>query len=236
MTRLGNERGTALVITLLATMLLSALGVALVLTTLTETMITANYRTAQEALYAADAGLERSVQDLLRESNWAGVFSGNIKSGFTDGGGATLPDGTPANLAAFTSALQTQADAVYGNDPNRPVWRLYAHAALSNLVPGGAIDSNSYVIVWVADDPGETDGDPTKDSNGIAFLHAEGFGEGSARKIVEATVFKSSSVAPESGYVGQRGQDEQNRRGRTAAVQTTGKALTETNFSLATGS
>ena len=88
----------------------------------------------------------------------------------------------------------------------------------------------------MADDPAETDGDPSKDSNGIAFLHAEAFGEGGSRKVVEATVFKASAANPESGYVGQRGQDEQNRRVRKAAVGTPGRALSRTNMNLATGS
>lgn len=236
MMRLNAERGTALVITLLATMLLSALGVALVLTTIVETMITANYRSAQEALYAADAGLERSVQDLLRESNWAGILAGNVKSGFVDNGGVTtLPDGTPANLTTLTTTLQAQVDSVYGTEPNRPIWRLYAHAPISNLIPGGDIASTAYIAVWVADDPAEADGDPSRDSNGILFLHAEAFGEGGSRKVVEATMFKSSAVGPETGYAGQRGQDEQNRGVRTAAVQTPGRPLGEMRMDLASG-
>jgi hypothetical protein len=216
-------------------MLMSALGAALVLSTVTETMITSNYRTSQEALYAADAGLERSVQDLLKESNWSGVLSGSIKSGFIDNGAAILPDGKPANLGGLTSTLQTQANSVYGSDPNRPIWRLYAHAPLSNLIPGGNIESSAYVAVWVADDPAETDGDATRDSNGIAFLHAEAFGESGSRKVVEATIFKASVTGPESGYVGQRGQDEQNRRVRKAAVQTPGRALTRMTMELGSG-
>jgi len=39
-----DERGIALLIALMSTLLLTALGLALVMTTMTETMITANYR------------------------------------------------------------------------------------------------------------------------------------------------------------------------------------------------
>ena len=52
-----REDGVALIVALMATMLMTALGVALILTTSSETMITANYRNGQEALYAADAQL-----------------------------------------------------------------------------------------------------------------------------------------------------------------------------------
>ena len=39
----------------------------------------------------------------------------------------------------------------------------------------------------------------------------------------------------ERGYTGQRGQDEQNRRARKAAVQTPGRGLTQKELSLTTG-
>ncbi len=46
---------------------------------------------------------------------------------------------------------------------------------------------------------------------------------------------RTVSTGLERGYVGQRGQDEQNRRARKAAVQTPGKALTAQQLTTATG-
>jgi len=43
---LGDERGVALIIVLLSTMLLTALAVSLVMITSSETLLTANYRNA----------------------------------------------------------------------------------------------------------------------------------------------------------------------------------------------
>jgi hypothetical protein len=230
-----DERGTALLLALLATMLVSALGVALVLTTATETFISANYRGAQEVLYAADAGLERSIQDLLQETNWNGVLAGTNKSSFTDAGGARLPDGSPVDLDSMTAVLQGDSDATYGNVPNRPIWRIYSHAPLDALLATGTISTRAYVLVWVGDDPAETDGDPSIDSNGIVFMRAEAFGQNGGRKIVEATVRRNSIVAGDEGYNGQRGQDERNQRRRAAAIQTPGGSLTEMRMNLATG-
>lgn len=235
---LNDERGTALIISLMAIMLLSALGMALVLTSNTETMITANYRNAQEALYAADAGVERSMQDLLLvpSSSWSSVLDGTVASGFVDAPPSVLPDGRTADLDALTRTLQGDTDALYGSsNQNRPVWKLYAHAPISDLLPEGAITTRSYIIVWAADDPGETDNDPAKDVNGIITLRALAFSEGGARKIVETTVAHTSNNEMERGYVGQRGQDEQNRRARKTAVQTPGGSLTEMRMSLSTG-
>jgi len=48
-------------------------------------------------------------------------------------------------------------------------------------------------------------------------------------------VAKLDTTEIERGYTGQRGQDEQNRRARKAAVQTPGKALTQSTMSLTTG-
>ena len=62
--RLGDERGMALLIALMAILLVMALGTALVLAASVESTITRNFRNSSEALYAADAGLERAVGDL----------------------------------------------------------------------------------------------------------------------------------------------------------------------------
>jgi Tfp pilus assembly protein PilX len=82
--RQRDERGTALIVTLMATMLLTALSMAVIMVTNTETAITANYRNASEALYAADAGVERVVQDLLLLPDWNRIFSSNARSSFVD--------------------------------------------------------------------------------------------------------------------------------------------------------
>ena len=60
-----REDGIAMVVALMAMLLMSALGAALILTTSSETMIAGNFRDGGEALYAADGALERSIDDLL---------------------------------------------------------------------------------------------------------------------------------------------------------------------------
>jgi hypothetical protein len=110
------------------------------------------------------------------------------------------------------------------------------------MVPTGTINSNIYVIVWVADDQSENDGDPLKDGNditnpgsGVLAMHAEAYGPMGTRKVIEVTVAKTNSSQLERGYIGQRGQDEQNRRARKAAVQTPGTSLTRKTLTNATG-
>ena len=101
LTRLGDERGSALVVALLSLLLLTALGLALTLTTATETAISANQRMGQEAMNAADAAIERAMQDLLTLPDWNRALVGTEQSSFVDGGPSgtrALPDGTTVNL------------------------------------------------------------------------------------------------------------------------------------------
>ena len=232
----SSERGVALVISLLAMMMLSALGAALVLTTTTETMLTHNFQTAQQTLYAADAGVERGVLDLIREPIWSSILAGAKTSGFADDPPHLLPDGTSADLTALTAALQSDTDALYGvANANRPVWQIYAHGSMESLLPASDVLALGYVVVWVGDDSGESDGNPALDGNGTLLVRAEAFGEGGSRKVVEASAVRAATTTLESGYVAQRGQDEQNRRARKEAVQTPGADLTEMIMSLTTG-
>jgi hypothetical protein len=224
-----SERGVALVIVLMATMLLTALVLSLVMVTSGETMLTANYRHSQEVLYGADAAVERVVQDILTVSQWNQLItsSGNLQSSFTEGPTqVTMPDGTVIDVFKERDRLQAQTDAMNLWGPDNPRWQVYAYGPLSTLLPDG-VDSPVFVAVFVADDPSESDGNPEVDANGVLTLHAEAWGAGGSRKVVEVTLARTSSTEIERGYIAQRGQEEWNQRARKAAVQTPGGQLTE---------
>ena len=236
--RFTDETGSALIIALMAMLLLTALGAATVMVSRTETAIANNYRNSQEALYAADAAVERVIQDLLMVPRWNDILGGSIQSGFIDGAAAaqkTLPGGGKLTLAAATTQLQLETDTANNWGANNPQWRLYAWGPLSELMPDASIDSPMYVAVWVADDPAESDGDPLSDANGTLTLHAEALGPGGTRKVIEVTVARTSSTEIERGQIAQRGQEELNQRARKAAVQTPGKALTNMRMNTRTG-
>lgn len=236
MNRLRNETGSALIIALMSMMLLTALGAAVVMVTRTETMIASNYSNAQEALYAADAAVERVMQDLLMVPRWDDVLAGITKSAFVGGApntAITLPGGGSLTLCdtacpntTATGQLQQVTNTADMWGPNNPQWRLFAYAPLRELLPNNQIDSAMYVAVWVADDPAEEDGNPLADTNGTLTLHAEAYGPGGTRKVIEVTVARTSGTEIERGQIAQRGQEELNQRSRKAAVQTPGKGLT----------
>lgn len=251
-----DERGMALIVALMSMMLLSALGLGLVMTTMSETIITAHYRDSGEAMYAADAGVERVMQELLTVPDWNRILTGQVQSSLIDGlptGIRTMPDGTPIDLTAATNMLNcakvTTCSAGDMNTwtmerpyaANNPRWNLFAYAPMTQIIETGTVPSTMYVVVWVADDIAEQDGNPLTDSTGSArgagvlMLRAEAFGPQGAHSAIEVTVARTDTTQLERGYTGQRGQDEQNRRARKAAVQTPGKALTRSTLNVAGG-
>jgi len=191
----AGEDGIALVCAVMVTMLLSVLGGALVLLSTTETLISSHHRTAQEAFYAADAGIERAAGTLRRTGDWSTVLVSACAGPMPDLCDGTSPpragDGTLLDLDALTAARQAESAARYGS--RGPVWSLFAHAPLDRIVSLGSIPSPPYVVVWVADDVDDPDGDPMHDTNGMLMVRAEGFGAIGARQAVEVTVARERS-------------------------------------------
>jgi len=174
-----SEKGIAMVIAMMAMLLMSALGVALILTTTSETNIAGNFRNSQEALYAADAAVERAMEDILTVPDWNKLLDGSTQSAFVDGapsGQRNLRDGSTIDLTQAINMANCQkvsdcsvADMNTSTSErpwatNNPRWKLYAYSNLRDMLPASdSINSDFYVTVMVADDPSESDGDPTKD-------------------------------------------------------------------------
>ena len=265
--RVRREDGIAMIVALMAMMLMMALGMTLMMTTTTESKIAYNYNGGTEALYAADSAVERVMDDILTVPDWNQILQGNVRSAFIDGqptGVRTLPDGTQLDLDKATNVLDcgkvagcndTDLNTATEERPwglNNPRWKLYAYGQMKDMLPTDTINSSDYVVVWIADDPSETDNDPTKDGGsgqncngdaaclanpglGVLAMHAEAFGPGGVHRVIEITVAKTDNTEIERGYTGQRGQDEQNRRARKAPVQSPGKALTNQSMTLTSG-
>ena len=251
---LRSESGIALIISLMAMLFMLALGSALMMSTATETKIANNFRNSSEALYAADAGLERSMDDLLTIPDWNSMLSGAATSAFIDGapGNRALADGTTLDLnevLAFANCQKLTCSssdiiAVTNERPwgvNNPQWQLFAYGPLDDMIPTSTINSPFYVVVMVGDDPSENDGDPLKDGSvatnpgsGVMALRAEVFGPRGVHKTIELTIARTDTTELERGYTGQRGQDEQNRRARKTRLSTTGTGAILQNQNLTT--
>ena len=178
--RTEDEQGAALIIALLVLALLSGIVAALVTVSATDTLISATYRHSTEASHAAEAALERALHDLAVLPEWTPVVAeppANAMSSFVDGLlVAVAPDGRRLDLSRLTTDRQRESDArdgpvVFGADA--PAWRLYAHGSLQDLLPPGEIALPMYLVVWVADDGLDGDGDPGAEANGRISVHAE---------------------------------------------------------------
>jgi hypothetical protein len=198
----SGEQGVAVVAALLMALLVGAIAAALVTLTTTETLISASYRHANETVYGAEAALERALHDLSVMTDWSPALSappGNVTSSFDDGEAMPrAPDGRTLDLARLTGDRQRASDdrdgpAVFGADS--PSWRLYAHGparsllALTAAPPG--LELPLYLVVWVADDESDGDGDPAVDSNGQMLVYAVAFGPAGARRAVEARIART---------------------------------------------
>jgi hypothetical protein len=206
-----SDRGTALILVMLVMLTLSSLAMALAVMVSTESRVAANYRDGIEVLYGAEAALERVLLDLAAETDVNRLLSGAAASSFTDGppGERRLPDGTFANLHTLTGMLNC-GRAVCGDadlnevregrpwGANNPRWQLYGYGASTLLEGSGASSARFYAMVWIADDPSETDMNPyvdgaDADSAGLGRLSltAHAYGYAGTRRIIEATVFKN---------------------------------------------
>ena len=80
-----SERGIALIMVVLLTTFLSALGLGLLLAVFMDRLATGNMSGSVAMLYAADAGIEMAAHDLALAPEWNAVLTAAQRSSFTDG-------------------------------------------------------------------------------------------------------------------------------------------------------
>ena len=85
MTAIEREDGVAMLVAVMAVLLLTALGTALILSSSSETIIAAHFRDNLEARYAAGAMIERGLDDLLAAPDWNLLIGGLLRSSWVDG-------------------------------------------------------------------------------------------------------------------------------------------------------
>ncbi len=108
----------ALIIVTMTMLLVTAVGAALVLTTSSDALISANFRESQQARYAADAAAEWVLVDLAAVvDDWPTLLNTSVKSWFVDGvasGWRALPDGSHIDLGAIVLQNESWQPYAYG--------------------------------------------------------------------------------------------------------------------------
>ena len=181
------EDGAAIVLALMATAFLGALALGVASLGSTEMAAAANFRTGTETRYAADAAVEFATAELRAVPAWSDLLSGTARSVLYGASlTPTLPSTGVIDLGAMTAEIQAASDGTFALGTNNPRWALFAHGLLSDLAPTLFLAGASYVAVWVADDPAETDNDPVVDANGRVLLMARAMGPGGSLRAIEA--------------------------------------------------
>ena len=190
-TRISGDQGSAVIIALMATVLLSALGAGLIALSNTETTIASNFRSGTATSYAAEAAGECAVSEVIKAASWSDVLSGVVSSTFRDGTlTPTIASGTTLDLTGLTASLQSASDAASRRGLDNPRWRLFLYQPLSAITRSP--DARSYVVAWVADDAAETDNDPLRDTNGVIAVRATAVGREGSQRTVETILSRSS--------------------------------------------
>jgi hypothetical protein len=208
-----DERGMAMVLVLLCATVFLALGGAIVTVINTEAAISATFREGEVALAAADAAIVRVTGDLAT-ANLDAALAGSAVSTFVDGaagGLRRLPDGTLLDLAVATgnercgqaSCDGPQMDAVTAERPwgvNNARWQVYGAGWVSDIVPGAAAP-RVYVVVWIGDDPLESDGNPLADDPAVThaghqtvLLRAAAYAAYSVRRTTEVVARRDNAI------------------------------------------
>ena len=124
-----RENGIAMLVAMMAMLLMMALGAAILLTTSSETLIAARFRSSLEGLYAADAALERVIDGLPAVSDWSLLTGGLLTSAFVDGpagGTRVLPDGSVVDLGQVANMANCQKSTPCSNAEYSSSSRSYA--------------------------------------------------------------------------------------------------------------
>jgi len=184
------------VIALLATLLLTALGLSMALLGIEESMLSLHERTSRALRNAASAGAQLALADLRLAPSWDPLLAAGAVPPLSAVPGRFLDStvtpqapwsGAPLDLAAATAALQAATAASRGAADAVQTWRLYLSGPLVRAAPAAGTGP-WYVAVWIADDKADIDGDPTADSNGLLSVHAAAYGPGDAVVSLDLTV------------------------------------------------
>jgi hypothetical protein len=187
----------ALLTTLFATALLMGLGLSIVLVGTMEFVLGAHDRNARALREASLAAAHLAIADLRAQPSWSAVLAeGSMPPFAAVPGRAIDPSASPVapwggaalDLLALTADVRVAANTGNG-DPQ--VWRIFESARLDRLLPGAAAGP-WYLVVWVADDWADGDGDPAADTNGILAIRAVAFGPGGSAMTTVVSLMKTT--------------------------------------------
>ncbi|MGE3176865.1 MAG: hypothetical protein AB7O32_05320 [Vicinamibacterales bacterium] len=212
--RARGARGFAVLSVVAAGLLVSALAAGWLLAAATDTGVASAFARGLESRQAARGALHWAAAELAGVPDWNLVLAGSLASSVADGppsGTRHLPGGDPISLDEVRSLVEcsrlspcTDAERTISTrerpwGANNPRWQLYVWGRFDRLLPAGSAPAPFYIVVLVADDPAESDGDPLRDATGLTpgagvlRLRSEAFGPAGAHHVVEGTVARPAT-------------------------------------------
>lgn len=152
----------ALLAALLLTLVLSAMLAGSALVAGVERRTSAAYRVSTTLRLAAKGGIALAAHELER-LEWTPLLAGA-------GSDAWMQPGSPgAGLPALTGVLTRETMMATAHGADTPVWRVIVHVPWARVVGHAA---RGDLVVWIADDWEENDGEPGEDRNGLVLVRA----------------------------------------------------------------
>lgn len=203
----GDDRGFGLLTVLVWLSLLATAALGVALATASEPLATAAFHERLRLMRAAESALVLAVNTLSTRSDWSTVPAGGLPLPYTDGpAGPRSVIGSRFDLRVETSrrtcgraaacddaaTVAATTERPWGD--RNPRWQLVVHVPLSDLDVTAARPCPCYLVAWVADDPGDDDGDPWRDAptgvagHGVLLLRGAAIGPEGAVAEVEALV------------------------------------------------
>lgn len=189
MTGSGSVRGVALVATLLALGLLSALALSAAMLAALTSHITHNHREAIALANAAESAAALAMRYLAASEDWPGITAGRVTFDVRD----TPP---PIDLVVWTNEMtcgrqsECSEARIRASTPERPWgdrnprWQVVlARPAPELALPGGG--PPPYLIAWI--------GMPVRPDAGRLRLRAGAWRAGGAHRLIELDVARADS-------------------------------------------
>lgn len=215
----ASAGGFILLVVLAWLALLASLALGVSLVTMYEPTAAAAAHDRVRLRRAAESAATLALTDLATRLDWSALPAGGASSPFTDGGpGVRIIDGVTVDLVAETAwrtcgrvagcddAATTATTDGRPWGARNPRWRLFVHLPLARLDGAAVAGCRCYLVAWIADDPGDDDGDPAADAppgmpgHGTVLIRGAAFAAGGAVAEVEALVAQpcrlSGAVCP----------------------------------------
>lgn len=140
------------------------------------------YRVAAELRFAAAGGPALAAAELERRP-WGPLLAGEASDTW-------MRPGSPgADTAALGAVLRRETMMGSAHGADTPSWQLFAHVPWSTVA---GVPSRADLVIWLADDWEESDGDPREDANGRVLVRAAAV-EGPSIAWTEAVVERDAA-------------------------------------------